>query len=81
MAATFDPQGIIQVGGVDTTPLTVGQLYEHLHLALSKDAKFANAFVTYGAEQQRVAGGHVLYRAGITVLNLAPLKLASRGGF
>jgi len=81
MQRTFDNEGIIQVGGVDTAPLTVGELYEYLHLELCKNAKFAAAIVTYGTQHGRVAGGYTFYRQGVTVLNLAPLKLAAKGGF
>lgn len=65
----------------DTTPLTVGELYEHLRRMLAMNANMAAAIVTYGQTHERVAGGHVLHRGGLAVVNLAPFKLDQKGGF
>lgn len=65
----------------DYTPLTVGELYEHLRAMLARNANMSAAIVTYGQTHERVAGGHVLHRSGLTVVNLAPMKLDQKGGF
>lgn len=65
----------------DTTPLTVGELYEQLRRMLAMNANMSAAIVTYGRTHERVAGGHVLHRSGLAVVNLAPFKLDQKGGF
>lgn len=65
----------------DLTPMTVGELYEQLRTMLARNANMLAAILTYGRTHQRVSGGHVLHRDGLTVVNLSPMKLDQKGGF
>lgn len=63
--------------------MTINELIKKLQVLVAEDEYREEATVTYGSDNEPVAGGIMAREAstGLIVLNLSPIKLDQVGGF